>query len=99
MMDEFIQEGYKNKDGKLLKYGDDLPRAYTTKQRNSIKELSDTMYGCYDHELKMKAEHTIYGLLFLSVTFEPLAYNDNVAVIVAAAGIVKMLKSTTMSPP
>lgn len=64
MMDEFIQEGYKNKDGKLLKYGDDLPRAYTTKQRNSIKELSDTMYGCYDHELKMKVEHTIYGLLF-----------------------------------
>lgn len=64
MMDEFIQEGYKNKDGKLLKYGDDLPRAYTTKQRNSIKELSDTMYGCYDHELKMKAEHTIWGLLF-----------------------------------
>jgi hypothetical protein len=64
MMDEFIQDGYKNKDGKLLKYGDDLPKAYTTSQRNSIKELADTMYGCYDHELKTQAEHTITGLLF-----------------------------------
>lgn len=64
MMDEFIQNGTKNKDGKLLKYGDDLPFAYTTSQRNSIKELADTMYGCYDHELKTQAEHTIFGLLF-----------------------------------
>jgi hypothetical protein len=64
-MDEFIQEGVKNKDGKLLKYGDDLPQAYTTRLRNSIKELADTMYGCYDHELKMKAEHTFLGTIFL----------------------------------
>jgi hypothetical protein len=63
MMDEFIQSGYKNPDGSLLKYGDDLPRAYTQKQSDAIKEYSDTIYGCYDHELKNQLEHKTLGII------------------------------------
>lgn len=65
MMEEFIAEGSKNDKGELLKMGDDLPVAYTTRQRNSLKELSDTMYGCYDHEAKIQLEHKLFGLLML----------------------------------
>lgn len=64
MMQEFVNEGTRNSNGDLVKMGDDLPFAYTTRQRNSLKELSDTMYGCYDHEAKMQLEHKLAGLLW-----------------------------------
>lgn len=43
----------------------DLPQAYTTSQRNSIKEVSDTAYGFYDHETKSLLNHKFFGLIFL----------------------------------
>jgi hypothetical protein len=52
MMTEFIAEDYEKEDGSFLKLGDDLPLAYTTRQRDNIKERADTVYGCYDNELK-----------------------------------------------
>lgn len=64
MMQEFIANGVTNEKGELVKIGDDLPAAYTTRQKNNLKELSDTMYGCYDHEAKMQFEHNILGLMW-----------------------------------
>lgn len=64
MLKTFIQEGYKNADGSNLKDGDDLPRAYTTKQKNSIKLASDTAYGFYDHEAKSDVDHMFQGLVY-----------------------------------
>lgn len=72
MMSEFISEDYKKPNGEFLKLGDDLPLAYTTRQRDNIKERADTVYGCYDNELKSQVEHKIWGLLWMQFkTFWP----------------------------
>jgi len=39
-------------------------RAYTIKQRNSIKEVSDLAYGFYDHEAKSLIDHKFIGLVW-----------------------------------
>lgn len=64
MLEEFQTEGYLKKDGSFLKFGDDLPRAYTTKQKVSLKEFSDTMYGFYDQESKSLSDHKAIGLVY-----------------------------------
>lgn len=64
MMDEFIKSGYRKEDGSLLKITDDLPQAYTVKQKASIKLFSDTAYGFYDHEAKSKVDHMFQGLIY-----------------------------------
>lgn len=64
MMEEFIAERAVDKNGKLLQLGDDLPRAYTTKQKASIKLFSDTTYGFYDHEERSKLDHMFQGLIY-----------------------------------
>lgn len=38
-----------------------LTKAYTTKQRDSIKEVSDLAYGFYDHESKSLMDHKFVG--------------------------------------
>lgn len=64
MLEEFKSEGYKNSKGEFLKFGDDLPRAYTTKQQLSIKEFSDTTYGFYDQEAKSLKDQQFIGLVY-----------------------------------
>jgi hypothetical protein len=70
MMEEFLQESWKDKDGNLLTLMDakghynPLPAAYSPSQRRGLKEFADTLYGCYDHEAKMLLEHKFLGLLF-----------------------------------
>ena len=64
MLEEFKTEGYVKEDGSFLKFGDDLPRAYTTKQKASLKEFSDTMYGFYDQEAKSLQDQTFIGLIY-----------------------------------
>lgn len=68
MIEDFERDGFKN-----LKQWDSstesyklvpLPRAYTTKQRNSIKEVSDLAYGFYDHETKSQIDHKVFGLIW-----------------------------------
>ena len=42
----------------------EFDRAYTTKQRNSIKEVADTAYGYYDHETKSLVDLGFFGLIY-----------------------------------
>ena len=67
MVEEFEQEGYNlkkwNKETKSFELVA-LPRAYTTSQRNSIKEVADLAYGFYDHEAKSLIDHQVFGLVW-----------------------------------
>lgn len=42
----------------------EFDRAYTTKQRNSIKEVADLAYGYYDHETKSLLDLGFFGLIY-----------------------------------
>lgn len=42
----------------------EFDRAYTTKQRNSIKEVADMAYGYYDHETKSLVDIGFFGLIY-----------------------------------
>lgn len=67
MVDEFEKDGYKLKkwNSETKSYNlVPLPRAYTTKQRNAIKEVADLAYGFYDHEAKSLIDHKIFGLVW-----------------------------------
>lgn len=66
MVDQFKREGFKNDiTGNSLAYADlYLPRAYTVKQKLSMKEVSDLAYGFYDHETKSLNDHKVFGLVF-----------------------------------
>lgn len=58
-------EEFRNTDPHLeLKEGDALPRAYTHKQRDSMKSLADMIHGSFDHETKMLYTNTVLGSLF-----------------------------------
>ena len=55
----FIEYG---ENGKVIYK--EFDRAYTTKQRNSIKEVADTAYGYYDHETKSLVDLGFFGLIY-----------------------------------
>lgn len=66
MAEQFEREGrhfinYK-KDGSIEYL--EFDRAYTTKQRNSIKEVADLAYGYYDHETKSLVDLGFFGLIY-----------------------------------
>lgn len=65
MIEQFNTEGYRNKDGLMLKIGDDLPMAYTQTEAASIKNFSDLMYGHYDEESKSLFCDTFIGTFFM----------------------------------
>lgn len=65
MMEEFILEGVRNKNGTVLNIGDPLPLAYTTRDRQSLKSFANSIHGHYDHEDKTKMQRTWFGLLFM----------------------------------
>lgn len=48
----------------LLSEEDLIPRAYTTKEKSSIKTFIDTAYGHYDHETTPLIFHKTAGILF-----------------------------------
>lgn len=55
-----------------LEERDNIPRAYTNKDRDSIKEFSDTAYGYYDHERSPLIKHSALGITFGQfITFWP----------------------------
>ena len=70
---QFVTEHAKveDKNGKLvdfkLRMNDPmpLPRAYTTKQSESMKSLGDDIYGYYSHEKKSLIMSTVLGSLWL----------------------------------
>ena len=49
---------------KVLTEKDNIPRAYFSKQRDSIKTFSDTAYGYYDTERSPLIKHTAVGIIF-----------------------------------
>ena len=60
MKEEFISEGYVvkftdkngNVDHRLMTMDDDLPRAYTTKESESIHQEANTLFGYMDSDIK-----------------------------------------------
>lgn len=66
---QFVNEHAKNPDGTLFELNMDnrkpLPRAYTNKQAESMKSLSDDIYGYYSHEKKSLIMSTALGSLWL----------------------------------
>lgn len=66
MCEQFQLEGRNfityDSDGKIIYK--EFDRAYTTKQRNSIKEVADMAYGYYDHETKSLADLGFFGLIY-----------------------------------
>ena len=62
---QLIEEKTKNPDGSLFKYGDPLPKPYTTKEMENFKSLSDDIYGYYSHEKKSMIMSTALGSLWL----------------------------------
>ena len=53
---QFVKEGAKNPDGTLFQFDTsnpkELPRAYTTQESESRKDVADSLYGYYDHTKK-----------------------------------------------
>lgn len=66
MLEQFQLEGrnYIEYDENSKVIYKEFDRAYTTKQRNSIKEVADTAYGYYDHETKSLVDLGLFGLLY-----------------------------------
>lgn len=66
MCEQFQLEGRNfmeyDKNGKVIYK--EFDRAYTTKQRNSIKEVADMAYGYYDHETKSLVDLGFFGLVY-----------------------------------
>ena len=66
MAEQFEKEGRSfieyDKDGNVTYK--EFDRAYTTKQRNSIKEVADLAYGYYDHEIKSLVDLGFFGLIW-----------------------------------
>lgn len=58
-------EGVSNKKGELINFGDDLPKAYTSKDRESLKSFADMAYGYYDHEKKSLINNMAFGSIFM----------------------------------
>ncbi|MBQ0113468.1 MAG: hypothetical protein KBT03_10085 [Bacteroidales bacterium] len=59
MIDQFNKEGFNLKDG------DDLPRAYTIQESNSIKSFSELCFGHYDKSSQMLMKGMFFGGMLL----------------------------------
>ena len=66
-LEQFKSEGVTNPDGSELKVGDDLPRAYTNQEAQSMKSIADNMYGYYNHETKSMFNTTYMGGLAMQM--------------------------------
>lgn len=64
MLDDFNAENVKLGIKKIDEVKDLIPRAYTDKQRQSIKVFADTAYGFYDSEVKSLITNTAIGSIF-----------------------------------
>lgn len=70
MAQQFEQEGVKNSDGTpyvMDLNNPSLPRAYTNRQSESMKALSDRIYGYYSHEKKSMIHFSTVGGLFMQM--------------------------------
>lgn len=73
MAEQFEREGAYNRDGtKFVNEAakgkiNPLPQAYTNKQMNSFKALTDQMYGYYSHEKKALVQSSLIGAMFFQM--------------------------------
>lgn len=65
MIEEFNKAGYTKEDGTPLKIGDDLPRAYTPKEAQGIKNYADLLYGHYDESSRALLNDMFLGSFIL----------------------------------
>lgn len=65
-LNEFQKENIPNLEGEPLKSGDKLPRAYTGKETNSMKELIGLLYGYFNHEEKSIFQSETFSSLFMA---------------------------------
>lgn len=68
---QFVKERAKNQDGSLFTLDMNnpmpLPRAYTSREAESMKDLSDKIYGYYTHEKKSLIMSSAVGSLWLQM--------------------------------
>lgn len=65
LVEQFQKEGFTKPNGEILSTEElYLPRAYTVKQKQALKEISDMAYGFYDHEARSLNDHKFFGLVF-----------------------------------
>ena len=65
LVEQFQKEGFTKPNGEMLSTEElYLPRAYTVKQKQALKEISDMAYGFYDHEARSLNDHKFFGLVF-----------------------------------
>lgn len=64
MLEDFNLENIKLNKEKLDEKLDLIPRAYTHKEKESIKVFADMAYGSYDHERMARWKHTAWGSIF-----------------------------------
>ena len=72
MARQFIAERTRNLDGSEFKIEDwskpvPLPKAYTTKQAEALKDETDKIYGYYSHEKKSLWQSTMVGSLLMQM--------------------------------
>ena len=70
MAKQFETENTKNEDGTYYRFDAskiELPSAYTTIEMESIKSISDLIYGYYSHEKKSLIHYTFLGSLFMQM--------------------------------
>ena len=85
-MRQFEQDGWRNKDGSKLVYGDqetnpsEFPRAYTTTEEESIKEQIGLVYGYYHHQERATYQKGLwYNLQTAFLTFLPAEVRKGLA--------------------
>jgi hypothetical protein len=54
-----------NKEGFNIKYGEDLPRAYTVQEGQSVKAFSEMCFGHYDKNTQMLVKKMALGSAIL----------------------------------
>ena len=64
---QLVKEGVLNPDGTLFKIGDPLPTAYSSQEIESMKDLTDLIYGYYSHEKKSMIHSTWLGALYMQM--------------------------------
>lgn len=71
MAKEFMESGFKNPDGTPFVFDPNkknpLPRAYTNRQAESMKELADRIYGYYSHEKRSLIQSGTIGAMFFQM--------------------------------
>ncbi len=65
LVEQLNIEGVTNQYGEPLKEGDDLIRAYSSIERDSLKSFANMMFGYYDHEDKALVNNIFFGSLWL----------------------------------